>query len=40
MTQAGLLPVAYTVGTDFKAAKRDPVNEITYLDTYKNPIKP
>ena len=40
MTQAGLLPVAYTVGTDFKAAKRDPVSEITYLDTYKNPIVP
>jgi len=38
MTQAALLPVAYTVGTDFKAAKRPPVSEITYLDTYKNPI--
>ncbi len=39
MTQAGLLPVAYTTGTDFKAAKRDPVENITYLDTYKNPIR-
>ncbi len=38
MSQAGLLPVAYTKGTDFKAAKRPPVSEITYLDTYKNPI--
>ena len=38
MTQAGLLPVAYTKGTDFKPAKRPPVAEITYLDTYKNPI--
>lgn len=38
MTQAGLLPVAYTKGTDFKAAKRPPVSEITYLDTYKHPI--
>jgi len=38
MTQAGLLPVAYTKGTDFKPAKRPPVSEITYLDTYKNPI--
>lgn len=37
-SQAGLLPVAYTKGTDFKAAKRPPVSEITYLDTYKNPI--
>ena len=40
MTQAGLLPVAYTTGTDFKAAKRDDVAKITYLDTYKNPIRP
>lgn len=39
MTQAGLLPVAYTKGTDFKAAVRPPVEEITYLDTYKNMIK-
>lgn len=38
MTQVGLLPVAYTKGTDFKAAARPPVEEITYLDTYKNPI--
>jgi len=38
MTQAGLLPVAYTKGTDFKPATRPPVSEITYLDTYKNPI--
>lgn len=39
MTQAGLLPVAYTKGTDFKPAERPPVEEITYLDTYKNPIR-
>ena len=39
MSQAGLLPVAYTKGTDFKAASRAPVEEITYLDTYKNPIR-
>jgi hypothetical protein len=31
--------VAYTLGTDFKAATRAPVEEITYLDTYKNPIR-
>ncbi len=36
MSQAGLLPVAYTLGTDFKPAKRDPVGLITYLDTFKN----
>ncbi len=40
MTQAALLPVAWTKGTDFKPAKRDPVEHITYLDTYKNPIRP
>jgi len=39
LTQAGLLPVAYTKGTDFKPASRPPVEEITYLDTYKNPIR-
>ncbi len=39
MTQAGLLPVAYTKGTDFRPAERPPVHEITYLDTYKNPIR-
>lgn len=38
MTQAALLPVAYTKGTDFKPAARPPVEQITYLDTYKNPI--
>ena len=38
MTQCALLPVAYTKGTDFKPASRPPVSEITYLDTYKNPI--
>ena len=39
LTQAGLLPVAYTLGTDFKAAERPDVAEITYLDTYKEPIR-
>ena len=39
LTQAGLLPVAYTKGTDFKPAARPPVAEITYLDTYKNPSR-
>ena len=38
MSQAALLPVAYTLGTDFKAANRPPVSEITYLDTYKAPL--
>ena len=34
VTQAALLPVAYTVGTDFKPAKRPPVEEVTYFDTW------
>ncbi len=38
LSQAGLLPVAYTKGTDFKPAARGPVQDITYLDFYKNPI--
>lgn len=39
ITQAGLLPVAYTKGTDFQPASRPPVEQITYLDSYKNPIR-
>ena len=39
ITQAGLLPVAYTKGTDFRPADRGPIEEITYLDSYKNPIR-
>ncbi len=34
MTQVALVPVAHTVGTDFQPAKRDPVEEITYWDTW------
>ena len=36
VTQCGLLPVAYTKGTDFKQAKRRPVEEITYWDQWKS----
>lgn len=34
LTQAGLLPVAYTKGTDFRPAARPPIEQITYLDSY------
>jgi nitroreductase len=34
VTQAALFPVAYTVGTDFKPAKRPPVESITSWDTW------
>ncbi len=38
VTQAGLIPVAYSKGTDFKPAGRGPIQDITYLDRYKNPL--
>ena len=34
VTQVALLPVAYTLGTDFKPAERRPVEEITYWNGY------
>jgi nitroreductase len=33
-TQVAMLPVAYTVGTDFRPAERGPVDEITYWDRW------
>ena len=33
-TQVALLPVAYTIGTDFKPAARPPVETITYWDNW------
>ncbi len=33
-TQAGLFPVAYTKGTDFKPAKRLPAEDLTHWDTW------
>ncbi|SPM36606.1 Nitroreductase [Mycobacterium rhizamassiliense] len=32
VTQAALFPVAYTIGTDFRPAKRPPAESITYWD--------
>jgi nitroreductase len=34
VTQVALLPVAYTIGTDFKPARRGPVEEVTYWDSW------
>jgi nitroreductase len=34
VTQIALLPVAYTVGMEFKPAVRPPVTEITYWNTW------
>ena len=35
VTQAALIPVAYTVGDDFKPAARRPIEEITYWNGWK-----
>ncbi|MEQ7126174.1 nitroreductase family protein [Actinopolymorpha sp. B11F2] len=36
VTQAAMLPVAYTLGTDFKPAKRQPAEEITFWETWQD----
>ncbi len=38
ITQVALLPVAHTVGDDFQPAHRGPVERITYLDRWKQPL--
>ena len=37
-TQTALLPVAYFIGEDFKPAKRVPVGDLTYLDSWETTI--
>jgi nitroreductase len=37
-TQAGLLPVAYTTVPDFKAAARNPLSEVAFLDRWGTPL--
>jgi len=34
VTQAALFPVAYTIGTDFRPAKRPPAETITFFDSW------
>lgn len=34
VTQVALLPVAYTIGTDFKPARRPPVEEVTHWNRW------
>jgi nitroreductase len=34
VTQGGLFPIAYTVGTDFKLAKRLPASDVMHWDTW------
>jgi nitroreductase len=36
VTQVALLPVAYTIGTDFKPGRRRPVDQVTYWDTWES----
>jgi len=38
VTQCALLPVAYTVGSEFKQATRRPPEHITYWNTWKSPL--
>ena len=33
-SQAGLFPIAYTIGTDFKPAKRLPLETFVHWDTW------
>lgn len=35
VTQCALLPVAYTLGTDFKPARREPLDSVVYWDTWR-----
>jgi nitroreductase len=35
VTQVGMLPVAYTLGTDFKLGPRQPIAELTYWNTWE-----
>lgn len=34
VTQAGLFPIAYTIGTDFKLAKRLPLDRVVHWDSW------
>jgi nitroreductase len=36
VTQAALIPVAYYTGDDFRSAPRRPIEEVTYLDSWKS----
>jgi nitroreductase len=40
VTQVGLIPVAYTLGDDFKLGPRQPVAELTYWNTWENASTP
>jgi hypothetical protein len=37
ISQIVLLRVTYTIGTDFKLVNREPLGQITYLDSWESP---
>lgn len=39
VTQCALLPVAYTVGTDFRPAPRRPVEDVVFADRWGGPLE-
>ncbi len=40
VTQVGLLPIAYTTQTDFRPAPRNPVEQVTFVDAWDQPLEP
>ena len=38
VTQTAMIPVAYYTGEDFKPARRKPIEEVTYLNQWKNKV--
>ena len=38
VTQVAMLPVAYTVGDDFKPAQRRPVTDVTYVNAWRQKL--
>lgn len=38
VTQCALLPVAYTLGADFRAAARKPVEDVAFLNRWDHPV--
>jgi nitroreductase len=39
VSPVAILPVAYTLGTDFRLAPRQPVEGVTYLDSWESPVR-
>ncbi|MDR7084820.1 nitroreductase [Arthrobacter ginsengisoli] len=39
VTQCALLPVAYTIGADFRAASRKPVEDVSFMNHWGHPVE-